>query len=165
MEQQLVIFEMGEEHFGVDIATVESIIKMQSLTRVPHSPSFVEGVTNLRGVVVPVIDLRRRFGMTEVKHTRETRIVITNLDGVKVGMVVDSVSEVLTVSSDIIDPTPPMVSSVEAEFVSGIARFEDHLVVLLDLEKVLTLKEQSALRALPANVEKEPAKNTKGEMK
>jgi len=166
MEQQLVIFEMGEEHFGVDISTVESIIKMQALTKVPHSPSFVEGVTNLRGVVVPVIDLRRRFGMPEVTHTRETRIVITNLEGVKVGMVVDSVSEVLTVSTDIIDPTPAMVSSVEAEFVSGIARFEDHLVVLLDLEKVLTLKEQSALRALPANIGSEPKmKETKGEMK
>ena len=152
MEQQLVIFEMGEEHFGVDIATVESIIKMQPLTKVPYSPSFVEGVTNLRGVVVPVIDLRKRFSMAETQHTRETRIVITNLEGIKVGMVVDSVSEVLTVSTDIIDPTPAMVSSVEAEFVSGIARFEDHLVVLLDLEKVLTLKEQKALRALPASV-------------
>ena len=152
MEQQLVIFEMGEEHFGVDIATVESIIKMQPLTKVPYSPSFVEGVTNLRGVVVPVIDLRKRFSMAETQQTRETRIVITNLEGIKVGMVVDSVSEVLTVSTDIIDPTPAMVSSVEAEFVSGIARFDDHLVVLLDLEKVLSLKEQKALRALPASV-------------
>ena len=152
MEQQLVIFEMGEEHFGVDIATVESIIKMQPLTKVPYSPTFVEGVTNLRGVVVPVIDLRKRFSMAETQQTRETRIVITNLEGIKVGMVVDSVSEVLTVSTDIIDPTPAMVSSVEAEFVSGIARFDDHLVVLLDLEKVLSLKEQKALRALPASV-------------
>jgi purine-binding chemotaxis protein CheW len=152
MEQQLVIFELGDERFGVDIASIESIIKMQELTRVPNSPGFVKGVTNLRGVVVPVIDLRSRFGLEEVKPTRETRIVITNLEGIKVGMVVDSVSEVLTISTDIIDPTPAMVSSVEAEFVNGIARFEDHLVILLDLVRVLTLKEQSALRSLPAKV-------------
>jgi purine-binding chemotaxis protein CheW len=147
-----VIFEIDQERFGVDIAAVESIIKMQPLTRVPHSPSFVEGVTNLRGVVVPVIDLRKRFGLPEAVLTQESRIVITNLKGIQVGMVVDSVSEVLTISTDIIDPTPAMISSVNTEFINGIARFDEYLVILLDLQKVLTLSEQNSLSALPVSV-------------
>ena len=152
MEQQLVIFEIQDEQFGVDIASVESIIKMQPLTRIPHTLEFVEGVTNLRGVVVPVIDLRKRFHMKETALDKESRIMITNLNGVKVGMIVDSVSEVLTISTDIIDPTPPMISTINTDFIDGIARINEQLVILLDLEKVLSLSEKSSLTALPASV-------------
>jgi purine-binding chemotaxis protein CheW len=150
MEQQLVIFELGEEKFGVNIAAVESIIKMQALTKVPHAPGFVEGVTNLRGVVLPVIDLRRRFGMLTQEATKETRIVVVNLEGIKVGMVVDSVSEVLTIEDKSVEPTPPMVSTVDSAFIVGIAKIEHQLVILLELEKVLSVKEKSRLDALPA---------------
>jgi purine-binding chemotaxis protein CheW len=150
MEQQLVIFELGTENFGVDISAVESIIKMQELTRVPHAPSFVEGVTNLRGVVLPVIDLRKRFSMPTQEATRETRIVVINIGGVKVGMVVDSVSEVLTIDDKSVEPTPPMVSTLDSVFIIGIAKLGDRLVILLDLEKVLSTGEKAKLEALPA---------------
>ena len=152
MEQQLVIFELGGEKFGVNIAAVESIIKMQALTRVPHAPGFVEGVTNLRGTVLPVMDLRKRFGMEVQEASKETRIVVVNLDGIKVGMVVDSVSEVLTIDDKIIEPTPPMVSTVDSAFSVGIAKLEEQLVILLELEKVLSVKEKDRLEALPAGI-------------
>jgi purine-binding chemotaxis protein CheW len=152
MEQQLVIFELGEENFGVDIAVVESIIKMQALTKVPHAPGFVEGVTNLRGTVLPVIDLRKRFGMETQAASKETRIVVINMDGIKVGMVVDSVSEVLTIEEKAVEPTPPMVSTVDSAFIVGIAKLEGRLVILLDLARVLSTTEKSRLEALPAPV-------------
>jgi purine-binding chemotaxis protein CheW len=151
MEQQLVIFGLGEELFGVDIAAVESIIKMQELTRVPHTPSFVEGITNLRGAVLPVIDLRKRFKLPVVEKTKDSRIIVTNQNNVKVGMVVDLVSEVLTISSESVEPTPPMISSVDTAFIVGIAKIESRLVVLLNLERVLSENEQDKLQVLPAN--------------
>ncbi|NPV87449.1 MAG: chemotaxis protein CheW [Anaerolineae bacterium] len=149
MERQLVIFELGEENFGVDISAVESIIKLQELTKVPHAPGFVEGITNLRGTVLPVIDLRKRFGMEKAEATKETRIVVINMDKIKVGMVVDSVSEVLTVPDTAIESTPAMVSTVDTAFIVGIAKVDDRLIILLDLEKVLSTGEQASLQALP----------------
>jgi purine-binding chemotaxis protein CheW len=149
MERQLVVFELGEENFGVDISSVESIIKMQELTKVPHSPVFVEGVTNLRGIVLPVLDLRKRFGMPKADGTKDTRIVVTNVDGIKVGMIVDSVSEVLTIPDSVIEGPPPMISSVDTAFITGIAKLDNRLVILLDLTRVLSSTEQSTLQALP----------------
>lgn len=149
MERQLVVFELGDENFGVDISSVESIIKMQELTKVPHAPGFVEGVTNLRGIVLPVLDLRKRFSMPQIEESKDTRIVVSNIEGIKVGMVVDSVSEVLTVPESIIEPTPPMISSVDTTFITGIAKLENRLIILLDLNRVLSTKEQNLLQALP----------------
>jgi purine-binding chemotaxis protein CheW len=149
MERQLVVFELSDENFGVDISSVESIIKMQELTKVPHAPSFVEGVTNLRGIVLPVIDLRKRFGMPKEDGSKDTRIVVTNVDNVKVGMIVDSVSEVLTIPESVIEVTPPMISSVDTAFITGIAKLDNRLVILLDLSRVLSSKEQNSLQALP----------------
>jgi purine-binding chemotaxis protein CheW len=149
MERQLVVFELGEENFGVDISSVESIIKMQELTKVPHSPTFVEGVTNLRGIVLPVLDLRKRFGLPKADGTKDTRIVVTNVDGIKVGMIVDSVSEVLTIPDSVIESTPAMISSVDTAFITGIAKLDNRLVILLDLTRVLTSNEQNTLQALP----------------
>jgi len=149
MERQLVVFELGDENFGVDISSVESIIKMQELTKVPHSPAFVEGVTNLRGIVLPVLDLRKRFGMDKADGTKDTRIVVTNVDGIKVGMIVDSVSEVLTIPDTVIESTPPMISSVDTAFITGIAKLDNRLVIMLDLTRVLTSREQNSLQALP----------------
>ena len=149
MERQLVVFELGDENFGVDISAVESIIKMQELTKVPHAPGFVEGVTNLRGIVLPVLDLRKRFGMPKDEGSKDTRIVVTNVDDVKVGMIVDSVSEVLTIPESVIEVTPPMISSIDTAFITGIAKLDNRLIILLDLSKVLSAKEQNSLQALP----------------
>ncbi len=150
MEHQLVVFELGKEHYGVDISAVESIIKMQPITVVPHTPSFVEGVTNLRGSVLPVIDLRKRFGLSLDDISKNSRIVVIALGKTKVGMIVDAVSEVLSIPEDAIEPPPPMVTSVDTTFIIGIAKIESKLVILLDLSKVLSIQESMALQPIAA---------------
>ncbi len=150
MEHQLVVFELANEHYGVDIAAVEGIIKMQLITVVPHAPSFVEGVTNLRGSVLPVIDLRKRFNLPPEETTKNSRIVVITIDTVKVGMIVDAVSEVLRVSEDAIEPTPPIITTVDSAFITGIAKLEGRLIILLDLAKVLSINEQAKIMALAA---------------
>lgn len=154
MEKQLVVFELASEHYGVDIAAVESIIKMQSITSLPHAPACVEGVTNLRGTILPVVDLRKRFGIREVEAHRDNRIIVIAINDVKVGMIVDAVSEVLAVSESNVEPPPSMVMSVDTAFMTGIAKLGElggaqRLVILLDLAKVLTLEEQANLHSLP----------------
>jgi purine-binding chemotaxis protein CheW len=148
MEQQLVIFELANEFYGINIAVVESIIKMQAITQLPQTPAYVKGVTNLRGSVLPVIDLRNRFGLDAREDTRQTRIIIVTMGSIKVGVVVDGVSEVLRVSDELIEPLPPMVNSVNSVFLKGIVRLENRLIILLELGKVLDLNDQQALEAL-----------------
>ncbi len=150
MEQQLVIFELASEFYGINIAVVESIIKMQAITQLPQTPDYVKGVTNLRGSVLPVIDLRTRFALETKEDTRQTRIIIVTMGSIKVGVVVDGVSEVLRVSDDLIEPLPPMVNSVNSVFLKGIVRLENRLIILLELGKVLDLNEQQSLEALAA---------------
>jgi purine-binding chemotaxis protein CheW len=149
MEHQLVVFELANEFYGINIAVVESIIKMQSITQLPQTPTYLKGVTNLRGTVLPVIDLRNRFGLDAQKDTRQTRIIIVTMGNIKVGMMVDGVSEVLRISDESVEPLPPMINSVNSVFLKGIARLEDRLIILLEVEKVLDLNEQKSLEAMP----------------
>ena len=145
MEHQLVIFEVDHEHYGVDIANVESIIRMQPLTRLPNTPRFIDGVTNLRGDVVPIINLRKRFGMEPQEATRDTRIMIANLGGVKAGLVVDAVAQVSRVTEADMEVPPQMLQTSHSAFIRSIAHLGDHLVILLDLAKVLSLEERESL--------------------
>lgn len=149
MEQQLVVFDLAGEHYGVDIAVVEGIIKMQAITAVPHAPAFVEGVTNLRGKVLPVIDLRKRFGLPTANVTKDSRIVVVEMAGQTVGMVVDGVSEVLRISTEAIEPPSPIVTTLDSAFIRGIAKVGERLVILLDLSKVLSVQEATELKAMP----------------
>jgi purine-binding chemotaxis protein CheW len=153
MEQQLVVFELAGEHFGVDISTVESIIKMQAITRMPHTPDFIEGITNLRGAILPVIDLSKRLGMDKHKQDerseRETRrIVVINIDRRLIGMIVDAVEEVLKINPETVSAPPPMVTSVNSAYVTGIAKVNERLVILLDLRMVLSTQESISLETL-----------------
>ena len=147
MENQVVVFELGSEDFGVSISSVESIIKMQAITKMPHSPSFVEGVTNLRGKVLPVVDLRRRFGLSPKEIDKNSRIIIINVNGIEVGMIVDGVSEVLTIPEQSVEPTPPIAMSIDSSFITGIAKIDQRLVILLDLGRVLSGSETESLAA------------------
>ena len=150
MEEQLVVFELASEHYGVNIAAVESIVKLQSITAVPQAPKFMEGITNLRGSVLPVIDLRKRFGLPPVAATKNSRIVVVAMEGLKVGMIVDAVSEVLRIPQEAIEPPPPMVATVDTAFITNIAKVNGQLIILLDLAKVLSLEEKANLELLPA---------------
>lgn len=140
---QLVSFKVGNEEFGVDILKVQEINKMTVITKVPNSPEFVEGVINLRGRVIPIIDLRKRLGMPEKEHDKNTRIVVVELASKTVGFVVDAVSEVLRISKDITEKPPELVAGVDSEYITSVAKLDDRLLILLDLERVLN-KEQIA---------------------
>lgn len=150
MEHQNVVFKLANEFYGVDIAAVEGIIKLQPITAVPHAPPSVEGVTNLRGKVLPVLDLRKRFGLPAEAATADSRIVVVEVGEVSVGLIVDAVSEVLRFSSEAVEPPSPVMTTVQSRFIHGIAKVEAHLIILLDLTQVLTLSEQTSLQALPA---------------
>ncbi|HLZ26479.1 MAG TPA: chemotaxis protein CheW [Chloroflexota bacterium] len=144
-ECQLVVFHLGAELYGVEISRVHEIIRLQAVTRVPHSPVFVEGVINLRGKVISVINLRRRFGLPAADDTRAGRIVVVDINDQVIGMVVDGVSEVLRVSTSTIEPPSPAVAGIDSEYLEGIVKLPERLVILLDLDRVLTREERRAL--------------------
>ncbi len=146
MDNQLVVFDLANEQYGVNIGAVESIIKMQSITAVPHAPSFVEGVTNLRGAVLPVIDLRKRFNLPAEKGTKDNRIVVVEINAAQVGMVVDAVTEVLSVSDEDVEPPPAIVTTVDSAFITGIAKIDGRLIILLELSQVLDTEEKVDLQ-------------------
>ncbi|MGE5314491.1 MAG: chemotaxis protein CheW [Acidobacteriota bacterium] len=146
---QLVSFNIGEEEFGVDILKVQEINRMLNVTQVPNSPSYVDGVINLRGKVIPVIDLRSRFGMPRIAHTKNTRIVVVELVGKTVGFVVDAVSEVLRIPKSITEPPPQTVTqNMTTDYITSVAKLEDRLLILLDLEKILSDGEKSQLQSV-----------------
>ncbi len=142
---QLVVFKLGPELYGADIAVVREVSPLQRVTRVPRTPSYIEGVTNLRGRVIPVVDLRRRLGLPASPPTKSTRIAVAELDGEQVGMIVDAVQEVLRVPAGAIQPPDPMMSKVDAEYVQGIVKVEGRLIVLLDLARVLQREDRKVV--------------------
>jgi purine-binding chemotaxis protein CheW len=145
---QLVTFNISEEEFGVDILKVQEIIRTMEITKVPRAPEFVEGVINLRGKVIPILDLRRRFGMQARPHDKQTRIIVIELGSMIVGFVVDGVSEVLRISASTVEPPPAVVSGLESEYISGVGKLEDRLLILLDLNKLLSTSEKNALEGV-----------------
>lgn len=137
---QLVSFNIGDEEFGVDILQVQEINRMLEVTKVPNAPEYVDGVINLRGKVIPIIDLRRRFGMPRKEHDKHTRIVVVELRGKVVGFVVDAVREVLRIPRDVTEPPPAIAGSDTDEYITGVGKLEDRLLILLDLEKALNVE-------------------------
>jgi purine-binding chemotaxis protein CheW len=137
-EQQLVVFDLAQEAYGVDIGTVREIIRMQDVTSVPHRPDYVSGVINLRGRITPVVDLRKRFDLSDLEITRDSRIVVVDIDGDDIGMIVDAVTEVLRISTTQIEPPSTMIAAGGSDYIVGIPKLEERLVLLLDLERVLT---------------------------
>jgi purine-binding chemotaxis protein CheW len=135
---QLVTFSIGEEEFGVDILKVQEIIRTMEITKVPKAPVFVEGVINLRGKVIPIIDLRRRFGLSSKEHDKHTRIIVIEINNMIVGFVVDSVSEVLRIPAGTVEPPPAVVAGMESEYISGVGKLQDRLLILLDLDRLLS---------------------------
>jgi purine-binding chemotaxis protein CheW len=146
-DEQIVVLDLGGEAYGVEIGRVEEIIRMQAITRIPNGPAFIEGVTNLRGRVIPVLDLRKRFGLPASEATRRSRIDVGELGEHTVGLVVDGVSEVLLVGSDAVEPPSTLVTSADSAFLRGVAKLEERLILLLDLSRILSRSEQEDLAA------------------
>jgi purine-binding chemotaxis protein CheW len=146
MEEQLVVFELNNESYGVDVKQVQSIIPMPEIVAVPGAPTFIEGVVNLRGAVIPVVDLRNRFNLSPPPNGRKAVIVIAELDALQVGLIVDKVTEVTKIAETAIEPPSPLLTSVDTAYLRGIGKFdEERLVILLDLSKVFSLEEQQTL--------------------
>jgi purine-binding chemotaxis protein CheW len=144
-ELQIVDCELADEHYGLDIAKVFEIIRHQPITPVPRAPAFVKGVINLRGRIIPVVDLRDRFGMIDVEPTKETRIVVAESSSTRVGLIVDSVSEVLLLPIDAVETTPGVAAGADAEYLRGIAKLGNRLVLLLELDGLFAPADQTAL--------------------
>lgn len=142
---QVATFNIGAEEYGVDISQIQEIIRMVEITRVPRTPAFMEGVINLRGQLIPIIDLRARFGMERMAPTKNTRIIVTDVGTKRVGIIVDSASEVLTIPLEAIEQAPEMIAGVGADYLQGVGKVGARLIILLDLTMVVTAPERRAL--------------------
>jgi purine-binding chemotaxis protein CheW len=145
---QLVSFIIENEEFGIDILKVEEIIRIISITKIPNAPDFIEGVINLRGKVIPVIDLRTRLNRMRKPHDNNTRVIVVEVNEITVGFIVDSVKEVIRIPKNITEPPPSIVAGVDAEYITAIGKLEDRLLIFLDLEKVLDFKQKEELTKL-----------------
>ncbi|GMA49017.1 chemotaxis protein CheW [Alicyclobacillus contaminans] len=145
-EQQIVVFSLAGEKYGVPVAQVESIERVMEITRVPRTLPFIKGVVNLRGQVVPVIDLRERFQFEAAEYTEDTRMVVVRVDDMVVGVVVDSVHDVRTIDSDAVEEPPSMVGGMHAAYLNGVYRSGEDLLVLVNLPKVLSEAEAKQLQ-------------------
>ncbi|MDW7660981.1 MAG: chemotaxis protein CheW [Bacillota bacterium] len=139
--REFVTFRLNQEFYGIDINNVENIEKVLPITRVPYTLNYVNGVINLRGIIVPVVDLRARFGLEPKVASDESRIIIVNVDDLKIGMLVDSSSEVLQISTDEIDDAPNVRKDVDNEFVKNIGKKNGRIIMLIDLYKVLNIEQ------------------------
>ncbi|MEW6573317.1 MAG: chemotaxis protein CheW [Bacillota bacterium] len=152
-EEQVVVFQLDDQTYGLDIAAVSEIIRMEKITHVPRAPEFVEGVINLRGRIIPVIDLRERFMLARGEYTRQSRIIIVEIGEVTVGMIVDAVLEVLRISVNNIEPPPAMIDGVDVAYLRGIALWEGRMIILLSLERILDEHEKESLGQAEAAAE------------
>jgi purine-binding chemotaxis protein CheW len=142
---QIVSFRLAQEEYGIEITKVQEIILMGEITRVPQTPDFIKGLINLRNTVIPIVDLRLRFGVSREEITDETRIMVVNVMGKTIGVIVDAVSEVLRISNEQISPPPPTVAGLEQEYLTGLVKLKKRLLILLDIDKILGETDSAAV--------------------
>jgi purine-binding chemotaxis protein CheW len=142
---QLVAFRIGKELFGVGIESIREIVRFPEVTEVPDAPAFLEGVINLRGKIVPVVNLRRRLRLSGEENTKSSRVLITENGKNMIGLHVDAVSEVLKILPEDIEAPPEMVSAIGVEYITGVAKVDERLIILLDLQKILSIEEMKKI--------------------
>lgn|SRR5690625_102796 len=145
---KVIVFQIENEEYAVPVNQVGSIERLESITRVPRTEKFVKGIINLRGVIIPVIDLRLRFGMEETSYTELTRIIIIHLDQIEVGLIVDVANDVIDIPDDAIESAPEVVGTIHVDYISGVAKLDKRLIILLDLQKILATEEIEQLQSL-----------------
>ena len=145
MDERLVIFEMNGEAYAIDVTCVQSIIPMQPINVVPGAPAFIEGIINLRGAVIPVADLRARFNMPLPPQNYKSMIVIVELSHLRLGLIVDKVTDVTKIAKGEIELPSPLLTSLETAYLRGVGKVKERLVILLDLGRVFSLEEQTGL--------------------
>ncbi|MFF2457498.1 chemotaxis protein CheW [Peribacillus simplex] len=139
-DMKVIVFQIKDKEYAIPVDKVSGIEKLLHITRVPKAVKFVKGVINLRGVITPIIDLRVRFGFEEVEYDESTRIIVVILDDMEVGLIVDSANDVLDIPVESIEPQPEIVGHSASEYISGVAKIEKRLLVLINLEKALSLE-------------------------
>ncbi|MBP2643923.1 MAG: cheW 2 [Firmicutes bacterium] len=144
-ELQLVVFSLAKEEYGLPITKVQEINRIVPITKLPQTPNFMEGIINLRGRVIPIIDLRKRFQLNVADYSDNSRIIVVEVIGETVGIIVDAVTEVVRLSQTLVEPPPPSFI-LDAEYVEGVGKMDDRMLILLDIDKILTSKEEIALK-------------------
>jgi purine-binding chemotaxis protein CheW len=145
---QLVTFKLGNEEFALDILKVQEINRVVEITKVPKAPNFVEGVINLRGRVIPIVDIRKKFHLNIKEATKETRIIVVNIMSKTIGLIVDSVSEVLRINSSTIQPPPPLIAGLDSDYIKGVGKLDERLIILLDIDKIFTTGEHKLIEGM-----------------
>jgi purine-binding chemotaxis protein CheW len=148
--RQFISFSVGEEEYGLELMRVKEVIRIREITWLPKAPTFVKGIINLRGDVIPIIDLRDKFGLPRTENTAMTRVIVVEVEGRLMGMVVDSASQVVRIAADQIDPPPPVLGGLSREFITGVGKIDDKLVILLNTDAILTMEELKALGTIDA---------------
>lgn len=146
-ELQLVIFRLAQEEYGLPVTTVQEINRLVPITKLPHTPPFIEGIINLRGRIIPVLDLRKRFGLAVSDYNEDSRVIIVEINGQTVGAIVDAVAEVVRLAVADVAPPPPSLI-LEAKHIQGIGKLAGRLLILLEIEQVLTMQETTLLKQL-----------------
>jgi len=142
---QVVSFRLAQEEYAIEITRVQEIILIGEVTSLPQTPPYIKGVINLRSTVIPIVDLRLRFGLPLEEVTDETRIMVVNVAGKTIGLIVDAVSEVLRIAQEQISPPPPTVAGLEQNYLVGLAKLDERLLILLDIEQIILEEDQSEL--------------------
>ncbi|MEN1761892.1 chemotaxis protein CheW [Anoxynatronum sibiricum] len=148
MEKQYVVFKLNQEEYGVAISHVQEITEIKSITSVPNTPAFVEGIINLRGKIVPIVSIKKRFDLPLEGELEEQRIIIINLNEKQVGFIVDDASQVLTMDENQIESPPELIAGIDRDYIIGIGKVDEKIIVLLDLEKILSDKEKKEIEAM-----------------
>lgn len=138
---KVIVFQLLDKEYGIPVSQVLYIEKIDHITRVPGAVPFVKGVINLRGVIIPIIDLRLRFDLEEADYSESTRAIIVSINDMEVGLIVDSANDVIDISPSCIEPPPEVVGSVEVAYIKGVAKLDKRLLILIDLEKVLNISD------------------------
>ncbi len=146
-ELQLVIFRLAKEEYGLPITKVQEINRLVPITKLPQTPSFMEGIINLRGRIIPVIDLRKRFSLPVDGQSEDNRIIIVEVNGQTVGIIVDAVTEVVRLAGASVEPPPPAFI-LDAQYIHGVGKLDERLLILLDIDKVLTSQEEIILKQI-----------------
>ena len=147
-EVQLVIFSLGNEDYGVNIMQVKEIVTYREPVKVPNTPHFIEGVINLRGEIIPIINLKKRFNIAGDFIKDQTRVIVMNIEGKQIGFIVDEASEVITINEENIEQAPEIVAGIDRKYISGIGKVEERILIVLDMAKLFSEQEKEDLEVI-----------------